>query len=148
VIDATTFTAEAPHAEDRATRASLAGRPHQVVLNKSDLAAPPRPLTGYLYTSTKTGEGIEALKTAILSALSDAAPTADSAMLTNLRQHQAIADAVAALDAAHHAALDLIPHEMLLLDLHIALDALDRLTGATSTEDILGLIFSTFCIGK
>jgi len=148
VIDATTFTAETPHAEDRATRASLAGRPHQVVLNKSDLAAPPRPLTGYLYTSTKTGEGIEALKTAILSALSDAAPTADSAMLTNLRQHQAIADAVAALDAAHHAALDLIPHEMLLLDLHIALDALDRLTGATSTEDILGLIFSTFCIGK
>jgi tRNA modification GTPase len=37
---------------------------------------------------------------------------------------------------------------MLLLDLHAGLEALDRLTGATTTDDILALIFSTFCIGK
>ena len=34
------------------------------------------------------------------------------------------------------------------MDLHTALEALDRLTGVTTTDDILGLIFSTFCIGK
>jgi tRNA modification GTPase len=37
---------------------------------------------------------------------------------------------------------------MLLLDLYAALGALDTLTGATTTDDVLQLIFSTFCIGK
>ena len=37
-----------------------------------------------------------------------------------------------------------IPHEMLLLDLYNALRPLDEITGATTTDDILNLIFSTF----
>jgi tRNA modification GTPase len=37
---------------------------------------------------------------------------------------------------------------MLLMDLYRALKSLDELTGETTTEDILALIFSTFCIGK
>jgi tRNA modification GTPase len=37
---------------------------------------------------------------------------------------------------------------MLLLDLYAALESLDALTGQTSSDDILHLIFSTFCIGK
>ena len=41
-----------------------------------------------------------------------------------------------------------VPHEMLLLDLYSALRSLDALTGATTADDILNLIFSTFCIGK
>ena len=147
VIDATDFAA-ALHPEDQATLVSLEGRPHQVVLNKCDMAATPWPATDYLWISAKTGEGIDALKAAILNALTSAAPTADSALVTNLRQQAAMTEALAAMDAAHRAATDLLPHELLLLDLHRALDALDSLTGATSTDDILGLIFSTFCIGK
>ena len=41
-----------------------------------------------------------------------------------------------------------VPHEMLLLDLYGALRPIDQVTGATTVEDILGNIFSTFCIGK
>jgi tRNA modification GTPase len=37
---------------------------------------------------------------------------------------------------------------MLLLDLYEALQALDGLTGTTTSDDVLNLIFSTFCIGK
>jgi tRNA modification GTPase len=37
---------------------------------------------------------------------------------------------------------------MVLLDLYAALHALDELTGATTADDILNRIFSTFCIGK
>jgi tRNA modification GTPase len=37
---------------------------------------------------------------------------------------------------------------MLLLDLYRALESLDGLTGATTADDILNRIFSTFCIGK
>ncbi len=42
----------------------------------------------------------------------------------------------------------LVPPELLLVDLHEALEALDGLTGATLDEDILDRIFATFCIGK
>jgi tRNA modification GTPase len=40
------------------------------------------------------------------------------------------------------------PHEMALLDIYQSLSSLNELTGETTTEDILGTIFSTFCIGK
>jgi tRNA modification GTPase len=54
----------------------------------------------------------------------------------------------AALQAASASAAKAIPHEMVLLDLYAALHALDELTGATTADDILNRIFSTFCIGK
>jgi tRNA modification GTPase len=69
-------------------------------------------------------------------------------MLTNLRHHQAITVSLAALADAERANSANIPHEMVLLDLYRALSALDSLSGQTTTDDILNLIFSTFCIGK
>jgi tRNA modification GTPase len=139
--------ASAPiHDEDHATIAALKGRPSQVVLNKCDLVE--ARFGDGLLVSAKTGKGIDALKDAILRALTVTTPTADSAMLTNLRQHEAISESVAALAKAVDAARQSLPHELLLLDLHAGLEALDRLTGVTTTDDILGLIFSTFCIGK
>jgi tRNA modification GTPase len=137
---------------DRATLESLAGRPHRIVLNKCDLLAA-RPICNQfssppILVSAKTGEGLEELKQSILRTLTESVPESDTALVTNLRQHEAIADAVANLERAHLAATGSLPHEMLLLDLHAGLEALDRLTGATTTDDILSLIFSTFCIGK
>jgi tRNA modification GTPase len=76
------------------------------------------------------------------------APDADTALLTNLRQQQVVSAALAALVRAHQAAAATIPHEMILLDLYEALQALDALTGSTTSDDILNLIFSKFCIGK
>jgi tRNA modification GTPase len=143
VVDATHLQL---HSEDHATLESIGERPHRVVWNKIDLVLE-RP-EGNLLTSTKTGEGVETLKQAILSALTQTAPAADTALVTNLRQHEAIRAALAALHNGHKAAVTKLPHEMLLLDLHGALEGLDQLTGATSTDDILALIFSTFCIGK
>ena len=152
VVDAATLVDAALDVEDQATMESLAGRPHQIVLNKSDLVVA-RPICNQfssppIFVSAKTGEGLEELKQSILRTLTQSVPESDTALLTNLRQHQAITDAVANLERARLAATSLLPHEMLLLDLHAGLEALDRLTGATTTDDILSLIFSTFCIGK
>jgi len=72
----------------------------------------------------------------------------DSAMLTNLRQHEAVAKALGALAAARGAVRAGTPHEMVLLDLYEGLQGLDLLTGTTTNEDVLREIFSTFCIGK
>jgi tRNA modification GTPase len=69
-------------------------------------------------------------------------------MLTSLRHHQAIQDALAGLSDAADAVAGDVPHEMVLLDLYRTLSALDSLTGQTTPDDVLNLIFSTFCIGK
>ena len=65
-----------------------------------------------------------------------------------MRHQKLVTDALSALQAATAAVSNKIPHEMLLLDLYAALRPLDEITGATTTDDILNLIFGTFCIGK
>jgi tRNA modification GTPase len=150
VLDATQPLNQEEH---RLLRA-VAGRPALVAINKSDLAdtaAPtPAPDLGEipaLKTSALTGEGIAELRGKIL-ALATGGASAEPGLLTSLRHHQAIAAALAALSDASQANASAIPHEMILLDLYRALAALDSLTGQTTSDDILNLIFSTFCIGK
>ena len=100
-------------------------------------------------TSALTGEGIEELRAAIVAAVAGGeGGVREAAMLTNLRQHQAVEQALGGLEAARLAVDAAIPHEMLLLDLYESLRGLDTLTGATTSEDVLRLIFSRFCIGK
>jgi tRNA modification GTPase len=100
-------------------------------------------------TSAVTGEGAAELREVILAAMGGAGGVAaEAGMLTNLRQHHAVEQALAGLDAARVAVRHEIPHEMVLLDLYEALQGLDALTGVTTNEDVLRLIFSRFCIGK
>ena len=159
VLDAATASPLRPeaastlHPDDASLLASLQGRPHLIVTNKIDLVSQPPEIALPLSVSphpvsAKTGEGVEALKQAILATLSHLPPAADSAILTNLRQHQAITQAMDALVQARLATTQSLPHELLLIDLYSTLTALDLLTGATAPGDVLNLIFSTFCIGK
>jgi tRNA modification GTPase len=147
VLDAT----EPFHEEDESAIATLATRPFLIVINKNDLA-PIDPSKRYphptLETSALTGAGIAELRHAILSLFTGEAPNAETALLTNLRQQQAVSTALAALIRAQQAIVATIPHEMVLLDLYEALHALDVLTGTTTSDDILNLIFTKFCIGK
>jgi len=147
VLDAT-----APlHAEDEATLASHANRPLLIAINKHDLNPTSPQITSEapaIETSALTGQGIPELRTAILNQIAATAPASDNALLTNLRQQQSVSTALAALIRAAQAAVAEIPHEMVLLDLYESLTALDVLTGATTSDDILHLIFNKFCIGK
>jgi tRNA modification GTPase len=152
VLDAT----EPLNDEERRLLAAVEGRPAVVAVNKSDLLGStgepgrPRPNCGglaVLPTSALTGEGITALRERIL-ALATGGAAAEPGMLTSLRHLQSIATALAALRDAAQANEGAVPHEMILLDLYRALWALDSLTGQTTPDDILNLVFSTFCIGK
>jgi tRNA modification GTPase len=142
--------------EERRLLEAVEGRPALVVVNKSDLArdlpeaerrVPDCGDLPALATSALTGEGISALRQRIL-ALATGGAASEPGMLTSLRHQQAIAAALAALADAAQANADAIPHEMILLDLYRALWALDSLTGQTTPDDILNVIFSAFCIGK
>ena len=100
-------------------------------------------------TSAITGQGIAELRAEVLRHIGgEAGGQAESGFLTNIRHQGLIKGSLAALDAAKIAVAGKIPHEMVLLDLYSALRPLDAITGATTTDDILNLIFSTFCIGK
>ena len=74
--------------------------------------------------------------------------SSESGFLTNTRHQGLVCDSLAGLDAAAVAVREKTPHEMVLLDLYSALRPLDEITGATTNDDILNLIFSRFCIGK
>ena len=138
--------------EERHLLESLTGRPALVALNKSDLAPAGEELSTVaglpaISTSALTGEGIASLRERILT-LATGGAASEPGMLTSLRHKQAITGTLAALADAAQANANGIPHEMILIDLYRALWALDSLTGQTTPDDVLNLIFSTFCIGK
>jgi tRNA modification GTPase len=145
-----------PHPEDATTLASMTGRPVLIAANKLDLCTSELDTANLelqhdiplVRTSAVTGEGIDHLRRSILEIATNGASSQEAALVTNLRQRQAITDALTALDRAGEAITAGLPHEILLVDLYDALGALDRLTGATTADDILHLIFSSFCIGK
>jgi tRNA modification GTPase len=102
-----------------------------------------------IHTSALTGQGIAELRAEILRHIGgETGVQSEAGFLTNVRHQGLIKDSLVGLDAAKTAVAGKVPHEMLLLDLYGALRPLDAITGATTTDDILNLIFSTFCIGK
>jgi tRNA modification GTPase len=65
-----------------------------------------------------------------------------------MRHFTAIQNTLEALEAIKTGMANDIPSDLLSIDLNVALDALGAITGEVNTEDLLGNIFSKFCIGK
>jgi tRNA modification GTPase len=119
------------------------------VLNKIDLAARPsgREIRGsedWIWVSAKTGEGLDLLKQAIW----DHAgwnPTGEGLFTARARH-------IAALQAAQRhlasAAQQTSHLELYAEELRLAHEALCTITGEFTPDDLLGEIFSKFCIGK
>jgi tRNA modification GTPase len=100
-------------------------------------------------TSATSGIGIAELRSEILRHVGgEVGAQGETGFLTNLRHQELVRESLTALAAGRTAVENKIPHEMILLDLYNALRPLDQITGATTNDDILNLIFSTFCIGK
>jgi tRNA modification GTPase len=117
-----------------------------MVGNKADLAQPEGP---HLAVSALTGHSIEKLRQAIFDCIAPGGGIEqETGFITSLRHAQLLDESVEYLEKARGAVAANIPHEMLLLDLYGALRPLDGITGATTADDILNRIFSTFCIGK
>ena len=118
-----------------------------LVLTKSDRGAASS-VTGFetLSISTTTGQGLAELHDWIAARLARDLSGADFPAVTRERHRRRLAEALAAAEAGR-AALEVAP-EMAGDDLRRAADALARVTGAIGVEDILGEVFSTFCIGK
>ena len=151
-------TLRLPEDDERLLK-SLADRAPLVVVNKIDIVRPTHidasspPSVDQLpsepaQVSALTGEGIPELRAKLLDRVRGSSNDAEGGMLTSLRHYEALQGCKQALTRAQAALAQHVPHEMLLLDLYAALQQLDQLTGATTADDILNRIFSTFCIGK
>jgi tRNA modification GTPase len=134
------------HADDLALieRAKLQGR-WILVGNKADLPRAAELAENCIAVSALTGQGMGRLREEIAPM---ASREQDAGFITSIRHEQLLRESREALEQARKAAEFGIPHEMLLLDLYAALRPLDGITGATTADDILNRIFSTFCIGK
>ena len=118
-----------------------------LIRNKSDIGQVD-PVEGLedLVVSTTTGEGMAELHDWIAARLARDLSGADFPAVTRERHRRRLGEALADVEAARRA-LDHAP-EMAGDDLRRAAETLGRVTGAIGVEDILGEVFSTFCIGK
>jgi tRNA modification GTPase len=137
---------------DRNIFARVEKTAHITIVNKCDLPQVAAPaLSGeisVIRVSAKTGEGFQQLESAIRVFLGIKPDSVLGGIMTSARQFESISAANHALDKGRVSLLEGTPHEMVLLDAYEALSHLNELTGEVVTEDILGRIFSTFCVGK
>lgn len=136
------------------TFADMTNNADLVVYSKSDLRASPdrngaSPIPdGGLSVSSKTGEGLDALRQAMNASLFKQSADAEDLWITSEREKACLEDALAGIDRA----LDLLRNnpavELLAFEMQVVRRALQSITGEISSEDILQSIFAGFCIGK
>lgn len=154
VIDAS----ESLRDEDRFVLKEVSAVPHVVALNKSDLPTfstaiideqedASRP-SAVVSVSAKSDAGLEALRTAILQPFANGNTESEGLLITNARHHDLLTQAIDAIASSQRLLSERASEELIVVGLHSALRFLGEITGETTTEEILGQIFSTFCIGK
>ena len=119
-----------------------------VVRTKRDLHGGAASLPSELSVSAVTRENVDALREQLdRLAFGAAAAPASAGLALNARHLASIADARQALDRARGIAVT-GGSELIALELREALDALGRVLGQVTPDDVLGRIFASFCIGK
>ena len=118
------------------------------VWNKADAVADASQAMPGIRLSAKTGVGLDALRAALLQAAGWQAP-AGGLFMARERHVQALRQVDAHLmEAAGHLTQSAQALDLLAEELRLAQNALNEITGAFSSDDLLGVIFSSFCIGK
>ena len=146
--------------DDRDLLGDVADKLHILAVNKRDLQtfSLPEPIesenpsgvtrVASLSVSALTEEGLDDLRAAILKPFENGNAAIDGLLITNARHHDLLLRSVAAIESSEELVRARASEELILIGLHNALRYLGEITGETTTDDILGKIFATFCIGK
>ena len=124
-----------------------------LIYNKVDISGEPPGIKAAadgsvsLYLSARSGEGIELLREHLKTCMGFE-QTAESLFSARRRHLEALQRAADSLDHGHQQLTLLGAGELLAEDLRVAQQALGEITGEFSPDDLLGRIFSSFCIGK
>ena len=147
VIDASSGFTE----EDKKIYDKIKDKPHIIVVSKSDLNNKPidffEKYDNIVYTSVINNQGIKELEEKIITSLGIIEKEDD--LFINLRQSTLLKQAKEKIEEIENHINYLINNkEILMIYIQEALNCLDEVVGAISTEDVLDNIFSKFCIGK
>ncbi len=119
-----------------------------VVQNKTDLRTPPAVAYESLAISAKTGQGLDALRDWLTSAVDVNTLEAGAAVVSNARHYEALVCAAEAVERVLSGIDANLPADLLAEDIREVLHHLGTITGEVTTDEILGTIFSRFCVGK
>jgi tRNA modification GTPase len=140
--------------EDRAIVARATTARSVIAINKCDLPNEleiDQELAGRLkmvHVSALTGEGLQRLATAILEPFGTFDSETVGLLVTDSRHFDLLRRTVRSLEESDEMLSRSASEELVLVGLHNALRFLGEITGETTADEILGEIFSTFCIGK
>ena len=128
------------------------GKPVVRIANKVDLITEDQKNIlreqDYILCSTVTMEGFKELEEKIVTLISTGASEIHDGMLTNSRQISACYRALSSVEKSISALKAGLGFEFAAFDLKETCQALEEITGAISTDELLNMIFSNFCIGK
>ncbi len=148
VLDATDFP---PERQQRffAFRDKYRDKRLLVVWNKVDelSGALPVDIPGALSISARTGFGLDALRQRLTDFVGQG-EVSDRTIVTNARHYDALVRALHSIDCVETGLSNGLSGDLLAVDLRQAIDALAEITGDITDDDILGSIFSKFCVGK
>ena len=119
-----------------------------VVVNKADLVSPPATIEADHVISAKSGDGVEALEQAIAGFVAEHARSVEAPVITRQRHRARLQDGLRSLETARDALADDVGAELAAEDVRMALRQLGSIIGVVGVEDVLGAVFSAFCIGK
>jgi tRNA modification GTPase len=140
---------------DREILSSLEGSRHLLVINKIDVESNCFPRfhknglsKNRVMVSAKSGEGIEFLKSSIAIALNNETFDGSNYVVTNVRHYDLLRCTIKSLESSLALISNCVSEELVLVGLYDSLHYLGDITGETTSDDVLGEIFATFCIGK
>lgn len=139
------------HVIDGANPATPAGPVEDldiVVFNKADQRSGASAPGDALLVSAATGEGIEKLESLIGAFISNRAASVEAPVITRARHREKLSAGLASLVQARQLLEDDTGAELAAEDVRMALRQLGAVIGTVGVEDILGAVFSQFCIGK
>jgi len=138
---------------DREVLSEAANRRYIIALNKSDLdgfsvTRMTDDRSSIVSVSAKTAAGLDGLRAAMLKPFTNGNASGEGLLITNARHHDLLMRAIDSIRSSENLLLDHASEEIILVGLLNALRYLGEITGETTSDEILGKIFSTFCIGK
>ena len=138
------------NSEDMEILSLVKDKKHIIVLNKNDINDEDGGIEGEtLSISAKTGAGLDILRKKIVELVTDGAKSsAERAMITNMRQKEALLRAAESLKGALEVIEGGFPIDIAASDLENAASSLGEITGETVNDEIIDKIFSKFCLGK
>ena len=120
-----------------------------IIGNKADLAGPStKKVDTDLYISAKDKSGITELKQAFINKVLDKTLASQNTIVANIRHYEALKNAYNSLDKVLEGIDALITTDLIAFELRQALEYLGEISGEVTNDEILGNIFSKFCIGK